>query len=289
VSATDSKAGSIGSAKAGVSKAAQKAAYSAPMEALARLGYGVRGVIYITMGLLAVGVAFGRGGAPADQQGAIAAIGRQPAGLLLLWVVLIGLGSYALWGVIRAVFDPLHKGSDAKGLLTRAAFLVSAASYVFLMLPTYAYISGAGRTAQKGAQTQQSMASVMSMPWGPWAIGIVGLAILAVGLYQVYQGFNASFDKQFETYRMTARENKWATQLGRFGTATRGLILALVGGSLCLAAFQSNPSQPIGIDAALATVLRQPYGLWLLGIVAVGFMAFGVFSMLSAAWFRLKR
>lgn len=275
--------------KADVIKAAHKAAFNPLVEALARLGYGVRGLIYITMGLLAVSVAFGKGDAPADQQGAIAAIDRQPAGLVILCVVLIGLVSYSLWGVIRAVLDPLHKGRDTKGLLTRGAYLVSAVSYALLILPTYGFITGAGSTAQNGAQTQQSLASIMSKPWGPWAIGLIGLIVIAVGLYQIYQGFNSSFDKQFKTYAMTARQVKWATQLGRFGTATRGLILALVGGSLCVAAFQSNSSQAIGIDAALATLLRQPYGVWLLGIVAVGLVAFGVFSMLSAVWFRFKR
>lgn len=275
--------------KADVIKAAHKAAFNPLVEGLARLGYGVRGLIYITMGLLAVSVAFGKGGAPADQQGAIAAIGRQPAGLVILWVVLIGLVSYSLWGVIRAVLDPLHKGLDTKGLLTRGAYLVSAVSYALLILPTYGFITGAGSTAQNGAQTQQSLASIMSKPWGPWAIGLIGLIVIAVGLYQIYQGFNSSFDKQFKTYAMTARQVKWATQLGRFGTATRGLILALVGGSLCVAAFRSNSSQAIGIDAALATLLRQPYGVWLLGIVAVGLVAFGGFSMLSAVWFRFKR
>jgi hypothetical protein len=259
------------------------------MEALTRLGYGVRGFIYIVMGLLALEVTLGKGGAPTDQQGAIAAIGRQPAGIVLLWVVLIGLVCYALWGVIRAVLDPLHKGHDAKGLLTRVGFLFSAASYSLLILPTYGYITGAARTSQGGAQSQLSMAKVMSMPWGHWAIGLVGLAVVAAGVHQIIEGFNASFDRQFQTYAMTPQEVKWATQLGRLGTATRGFIFALVGGLLLLAAYQSNSSQAIGIDAALKALLRQPYGVWLLGIVGVGLMAFGVYSLLSAAWFRSRR
>jgi hypothetical protein len=275
--------------KADVKKAAKKAEFSPLMEALTRLGYGVRGLIYIVMGLLALEVTLGKGGAPTDQQGAIAAIGRQPAGLVILWVVLIGLVSYALWGVIRAVLDPLHKGHDLKGLITRGGFLFSAAGYALLIPSTYGLIAGAGSTAQSGAKTQQSMASIMSMPWGRWAIGLVGLAVIADGLYQIYQGFNASFDKQFQTYAMTPQEVKWATQLGRFGTAARGFVFALVGGLLCLAAYHSNSSQSISIDAALKALLGLPYGIWLLGIVAVGLMAFGVYSMLSAAWFRSRR
>jgi len=287
--AKNSIVGTIGSVKADVKRAGQKAAFSPVMEALTRVGYGVRGLIYITMGLLAFNVVLGKGGAPADQQGAIAVIGKQPAGQLLLWLVLIGLVSYSLWGVIRAVLDPLHKGHDLKGLIERGGYLFSAASYALLLPATYGFISGAGSTAQTGAQTQQSMGSIMTMPWGPWALGLIGLAVIAGGVHQILAGFNNSFNKQFQTYDMTARQVKWATQLGRFGTATRGLIFALVGGLMCLAAFQTNASQGVGVDSVLATLLKQPYGIWLVGIVAVGLMAFGVYSILSAVWFRSKR
>ena len=289
MSATHSKEVSIGITKADVKKVGQEAAFNPLMEALTRLGYGVRGFIYIMMGVLALGVSFGNGGAPTDQQGAISAIGRQPAGLVLLWVVLIGLVSYSLWGVIRAVLDPLKKGHDLKGLVARAGFLLSAASYAILIPATYGYITGAGSKGQSGAQTQQSMAAIMSMPWGPWAIGLAGLAVITTGIYQIYQGLSTSFDRQFKTYDMTALEVKWATQLGRFGTASRGFVLALVGVSLFLAAYRSNSSQAIGIDAALKNLVQQPYGIWLLGIVAVGLIAFGVYSMLTAVWFRPKK
>lgn len=274
--------------KAEAKTAGQKAAYSPLMEALARLGYGVRGLLYIMMGFLALQVTIGKGGSPTDMKGAIAAIGKQPGGMILLWVVLVGLISYSLWGVVRGVFDPLHKGYDMKGLLARGGFLFSAATYALLVPGTYGLITGAGSTSNSGA-TQQSMSKIMASPLGHWAIGLIGLAVIAGGVHQIYQGFNNSFDKQFQTYAMSAKEVKIATQLGRFGTATRGLIFALIGVLLALAVYQSNPNQAIGIDTVLKTILSQPFGIWLLAIVAVGLMAFGVYSMLSAAWFRLKR
>jgi hypothetical protein len=272
--------------KAEVKKAGKKAEFSPLMETLTRIGYGTRGLIYIIMGLLAVQVALGKGGALASPLGAIAKIGKQPAGMLLLWIVLLGLISYSLWGIVRAVFDPLHKGNDLKGLIARGGFLVSAFGYAILILPTYGYITGKSQTS---SGSQKMITSIMAMPWGRWAIGIIGLAALAAGLYQIYLGFKAGFDKQFETYALTPQQVKMATNVGRFGTAARGVVLALVGGLIVLAAYHANPRQPIGMDAALATLLHQPYGIWLLGIVAVGLIAFGCYSMLSAFWFRLKR
>jgi hypothetical protein len=289
MSAANAKRDTPGSVKTDVKRAGQKVAYSPLVEAMTRLGYGVRGIIYVTMGLLALNVALGKGNAPVNQQSAIAAIGKQPAGLVLLWVILIGLVCYSLWGVIRAVMDPLHKGHDLKGLLTRFGFLISAAAYAYFIMPTYSSIKGADSTSQSGAQTQGIMASIMSKPGGHWLVGVVGLAVLAVGLYQIYQGFKNSFDKEFQTYTMSSEEKKVAKQMGRFGVATRGFIFAILGGLIMLAAYQSNSSQSVGIDAALNALLHQPYGVWLLGIAAIGLMAFGLYSMLSAAWFRLKR
>lgn len=273
--------------KAGVKKAGKEAVTSPLMEALTRLGYGVRGIIYITMGLLAVRVALGKGGALASPQGAIAAIGRQPAGLILLWVILAGIISYSVWGVVRAIWDPLHKGHDMKGLVTRLGYLASAFGYAFLAYTTYGYIKGVSRSTN-GSQTQL-LTSVMAMPMGRWAIGLVGLIVLAVGLYQISLGFKAGFERQFQVYALTPKEVKLATNMGRFGTAARGLVFAVLGGLIALAAYNANPKQPVGMDAALAALRHQPYGVWLLGIVAVGLVAFGAYSMLSAAWFRFRR
>ena len=288
MSTTHGKINAVRSIKADGEMAAKKVAFSRPMEVLARIGYGVRGLIYITMGLLAINVAFGKGGTPTDMQGAITIIGKQPAGLILLWIILVGLISYSLWGIIRAVFDPLHKGHDLKGLLARCGFLFSAASYGLLILPTYSLMMGVNRVTH-GSQAQPFLASMMSTPAGIWAVGLIGLAVVAGGLHQIYQGYKASFDREFQTDALNAKELKWATQLGRFGTAARGLVFTLVGGLLCLAAYQSNARQSVGPDAALLTLMHQPYGLWLLGIVATGLIAFGIYSMLNIAWFRLHK
>ncbi len=274
--------------KTGVQKAAKKGEYSPLMEALTRYGYGVRGLIYIVMGLLALQVTLGKGGALASPQGAIAVIGKQPAGMILLWVVLVGLISYSLWGVVRAVMDPLNKGRDAKGLIARAGYLASAFGYAILIIPTYGYITGASKTAN-GSQTQKFITTIIALPWGRWAIGILGLVVLLAGLYQIYQGVSAGFERQFHTYVLTPKEKKLVTGVGRFGTTARGVVLAIVGGLFGLAAYQANPSQQVGMDTALATLLHQPYGIWLLGIVALGLIAFGIYSMLFALWFRIRR
>ena len=57
---------------------ARHAAANPWVERLARFGYAVRGILYAVVGLLAVQVALGAGGATTDKNGAIATIGSQP-------------------------------------------------------------------------------------------------------------------------------------------------------------------------------------------------------------------
>jgi hypothetical protein len=269
-------------------KAAKQAAYSPTMERLMRLGYAVKGFIYIAMGYIAFLGATGKSSSPADQLGAIGAFSKLPYASIFLWVILVGLIAYSLWGVIRAVLDPLHKGTDLKGLLTRGGYLISAATYASFVLPTYQLIKGA-RRGSGANQTAQMAAKIMNMPMGRFLVGAVGLAAVGAGLYQIYAGIKMDFDQQFKPYALSPEQLRLAKQLGRFGTIARGIVFAIVGFFFCLAAYYANPSRAQGINGALKFLGGQPYGLWLLGIIAAGLIAFGVYSLLSAAWFRLKR
>jgi hypothetical protein len=284
MSTMNAKRGPVKNMEVQGKRAAKEAAYSPMMERLARLGYGIKGLIYVTMGLLAIQGALGKARTPADQFGAIRTFSKLPFAHVLLWIVLIGLISYALWGVIRAVMDPFHKGTDMKGLLARGGYLVSAATYASFVLPTYRLISG-GRSGSGGNQSQL-VSQVMSLPMGRLIVGAIGLAAIAAGLYQVYLGFEAKFEKQFKTYALNADQYKLAIQIGRFGTIARGIVFAIVGFFFFLAAYYANPARAQGVNGALNYLARQPYGLWLMGIVAIGLIAFGIYSLMTAAWFR---
>jgi hypothetical protein len=271
---------------------AQEVAFSPFVEFLTRIGFGARGLIYLVIGVIAIQVAQGGRSAPADQQGALAEIGAQPVGHILLIVVMIGLAGYTLWGVIRAIFDPLRLGSDAKGLIQRFWFFFSAGMYASLIIPTYGLITHGAQAAHNGAQTaqtQQSVSTILAKPWGRWTVGIIGILVVGIGLAQIYQGLSRKFDKQFRLYDLSHQQSIWIQRIGRFGTAARGIVFALTGVFLTQAAYQFNPEKAKGIDGVLLALVRQPYGPWLLGLVAVGLIAFGIYSITGAAWFRFKR
>jgi hypothetical protein len=287
MSTTNAKQSPIKNMETKGKRAAKEVAYSPTMENLVRVGYAVKGFIYVAMGYIAFRGALGKSSTPADQLGAIGEFSKLPYADIFLWIILIGLIAYSLWGIVRAVLDPLHKGTDTEGLLARGGFLVSAATYATFVLPTYQLIKG-GRSGGSN-QTAQLVSKLMDMPAGRLLVGVVGVAALAAGLYQIYLGITLNFEQAFRPYNLSPEQFRVAKFIGRFGTAARGVVFALVGFFLCLAAYYANPSRAQGINGALSFLAKQPYGLWLLGIVAAGLIAFGIYSLMSAVWFRLKR
>src|SRR6476469_968580 len=188
------------------------------IERLARLGYAVRGILYMTVGLLAFLLATGRGGATTDKNGAIAAIGSQPMGKLLLVVIAVGLIGHSRWGFIRAIFDPLKRGTDPKGIAQRLGYVVSGISYGLLVIPTVRFITGTGEGGTSQGE-QDLTAKLNSQPFGVWLVGIVRLIRIGGGLGQIFQAVTADFKKDLKFHEMSGSEQDWAIRIGRFGMA----------------------------------------------------------------------
>jgi Domain of Unknown Function (DUF1206) len=272
-------------------KAARSASASPLVETMTRLGYVVRGLVYGVIGVLAFQVAIGTGGGLNDTQGAISALSRTPLGASLLYFILVGLVGYSLWGVIRAGLDSPSGSSGLKEIVERVGYAVSAISYALLAYATYGVITAkatAAHNGAQGAQAQQTTASILSNSWGPWVIGLAGLIIIGIGAAQIVQGLHADFTKQFEVYALSSYRRTWIDRPGRFGTAARGVVVTLVGVFLFLAGYHHDPTLAKGIDGVLTALLHQPSGPWLLGIVALGLVAFGLYSALSGFWLRRK-
>jgi Domain of Unknown Function (DUF1206) len=86
---------------------------------------------------------------------------------------------------------------------------------------------------------------------------------------------------------MSQAEQTWAVRLGRLGIAARGIVFGIIGLFLIQAAKQSDASQAKGFGEALASLEQQPFGPWVLGLVALGLIAYGIYSVVEARYRRI--
>jgi hypothetical protein len=250
---------------------------------LARLGLGARGVVYLIVGGLAAQYALGSGGETTDTKGAIRHLGRNAFGDVALAMVAAGLLGYAAWRFLQAIHDTEGKGGDAKGLAVRLVYAGKGLLHAGLALTPIRMLTRGG-DGGGDASMQSWTARLMSQDWGPWLVGGVGVAVVGAGLYQVFKGVKRRFSDHLDGRAMSPAVRRWAERVGTFGYVARGIVFGIVGWFFVQAALHVDPGQAQGLEAALDTLLAQSHGRVLLGAVALGLAAYGLYSLVEARY-----
>lgn len=268
--------------RSSVGAQARSAAHGPWVEALARLGYAAKGVVYVVVGGLAVQAALSGGGETTGSEGALRAVARQPFGEVLLWVLAVGLVGYSLWKLVAAFLDPEGKGTGAAAIANRGGYLASGVVHGLLAAYAFRLATGDGGGGGGGAETWT--AEVLVHPFGAWLVGLAGLAVAVYGVKEGYLSYTRKYRQDVAFPRLDLGAQRWVDRAGRVGLAARAVVFGLIGVFLIRAALQSNPSQARGLEGALDALAAQPYGPWLLALVAAGLVAYGVWCLVKARY-----
>ncbi|ACK72343.1 protein of unknown function DUF1206 [Gloeothece citriformis PCC 7424] len=260
------------------------------LEKLARAGYFAKGIIYGLIGILAILAAFNAGGKTTDANGVLHTIAGQPFGQILLILLGIGLFGYAIWRFVEAALDPEHENrdKDANSLFHRLSYAISGVIYTGLAVQAILLVIDASSSSGGGNSTADWTARLLSQPFGRWLVGLVGAVIIGFGFYQLYKAYKAKFRGKLNLRRLTQEQEKWVIRIGQMGISARGIVFVIIGFFLIQAGRQYDPQQARGLDGALQTLARQPYGKLLLAIVALGLAAYGLFMIIQSRYRRIS-
>jgi hypothetical protein len=258
--------------------------HSKAFEWLSRGGFVARGAVYAVIGVLALKLALGQGGKLTNQQGALHTVANQPFGVVLLTLVAIGLGGYALWRLVRASIGHGPEGSDSG--FDRVAAAASGVVYGAMCAIAVEILlsSGQGGSGGGAGDPKHTTSGVLGWPGGPWLVGIAGFVILGVALYQGYRGVTKKFLDDSKAGEMSPQVKRWIVLIGVVGHLARMVVFGCVGVFLVKAAIEYDPQAAVGLDGALAKLEDGSYGPLLLGIVAAGLIAFALYSLSDARY-----
>jgi hypothetical protein len=257
----------------------EKLAGAKPLGWLARVGLVARGLVYLTIGVLAVKLALGEGGKAVNQQDALKTIAHQPFGKTLLILLAIGLAGYALWRLVRAAVG--HGAEQRDSGLDRIAALDSGIAYAILCVTAVEIVIGSGASS---GTPKETTGGILGWPGGTVIVAVAGAILIAVAAYQAYEGIAKKFLDAAKTGEMSPSVRKGYTALGVFGHVARAVIFALVGYGLIKAAIDYDPQNAIGLDGALRELAEASYGPALLGVVAAGLAGFALYSIAGARY-----
>jgi len=255
--------------------------------ALARLGYAAKGLVYLVIGWLALLSAVRAGGQTTDPQGAITAIYQQSFGKALLVVIVVGFIGYALWQFVRAALNVDSEGDPKKDTVMRIGFAVVGVTYLGFALAALRLLLRNTAPQGSNASAQDWTARLLTAPFGQFLVILLGVVVLGVAVALFYQAWKRRFERYFAVGQMNAVERKIMLITGRYGIGALGAIFIVTGLFLIEAAAHHNAQQAQGIAGALATLAAQPFGPVLLGLVAAGLVAYGLYGWVEARYRRI--
>ena len=260
------------------------------IEALARLGFASKAFIYATVGSLAAAAALNRGGAITDRHGALRVLLTQPFGNTLLLVVAIGLFGYALWRVLDALLDPDHRGTTISGIAVRAGELGRALVYGMLGLEAFRLARGlrASSSDQTSRQTRLWAARLMDLPGGELLVALIGLAVVSYGIWEIVKAVRNRTDKSVDPGALPAAVRRPVLNIARVGVAARATVIVALGLFLTRAAIQHDPSAARSPRDSVVELVGTFNSRWLLGAIALGFVAYGVDQAVHARCRRIR-
>jgi hypothetical protein len=257
------------------------------VEWAARLGYGARGFVYLSVGVLTLLASLDQIGSAVGSSGAAGWIADQPLGRV--WLILLGLGLwlFVLWRVLQAVCDADHEGADLKGWSIRAGQALSGLFYALLASTVFEYLDeyGPRPAAEDVAENQDKAAALMDLPFGQWLIVLAGLLILAVGLGNVLRAWKDRFTEELKCSEEVCRIVR---PLARLGYAARGFAYLPLAVFVILAGLNADVSEVTSFGEALDALEAQPGGPVILATTAAGLIAFGAFAFVEARWRRIR-
>ena len=254
---------------------------------LARAGLVAKGILYLSLGILAVSLA--TGGHPSgevDKASAVQELADLPLGRWLVLLVVIGLAALTIWHALMAFTGDPVRGDDTTdkarfGILTVLYGLTTVGAFRVL---TDVWRSGSRSSSGSGSSGSETTASVlMDVPGGRIIVAALGLALIAFSARQLKKHtMDEKFMERLDTSPLDNRAREGVEKVGRIGYLARATVSTMVGIFFVAAAIQQNPDEAGGISQALGTLAGSVWGRLVLWLVALGLVAYGIFAFVEA-------
>jgi hypothetical protein len=257
--------------------AGEQAHDSAWLDRAIRLGLVVFGVIHLLVGWLALKVAVGDSSGSASSSGALHEVAAQPLGAFLVWVVAFGMAMLVLWRVLEMFHG--HDGEDGADLWRKRA--TSAFKAVLYAVLAWSAVKVAVGDGSRGG-TDSTTAQLMGLPGGQLVVGAVALGIIGYGLSLIRRAWTEKFREHLTAEGTSGEAGTAYVWAAKAGYSAKGVALIVIGALFGFAAWTHDAAKSGGLDVALQEIKQQPYGPWLLGMVAIGIGCYGLFCFARA-------
>ncbi len=253
---------------------------SSKKEKFASFGIATKGIVYFIIGALTTMAAFGYGGKKSGSGTVIDFISQQPFGQILLILLAIGLLGYVFWRWYQAFANPMDIENNTKGTVKRIAYFISGVLYGALAVK--AVVTVMGSTSGGKSFT----AKVFESDYATTITIIIGLGLIGKGIYEFYKVYSGKFKKDVQSAGIPHNAENLVLNAGKVGHTSRGIVAGILGYLFLKTGFTENADKLSKTDAF--GFIENEFGNIVMGLIALGLVAYGVFMMIKAKYSSLS-
>jgi hypothetical protein len=221
-------------------------------KALTLVGCISTGIIYGSIGVIAILSFLKLKNGGADENSFFALLNGFALGQVLNWVIVAGAACFVIWRFYEALGDPHKIGRDAKAILLRAGAAFSSGADAFIALSVLQATFSGQKAPVNGEPTlqQSTVADLLTTEWGRTIIIATALVALLTALVLGFYGLSKRFTEAIDARHFTKGQTYVVHGIAYAGYLSRGVILGVIGFFYLKAALERNPSYVVNTDKA---------------------------------------
>lgn len=243
------------------------------------MGYVAKGVVYALTGVLAFSAAIGLGGTAKGKLGVLDFLQKQTFGNVLLGILAFGLLCYGFWRFLQSVKDPEGIGSDAKAIGKRSGFFLS--GFFYTALAIFAVL----KIFDPSGSNDGYGKSPISHEYLPYIFYVIALGLAIKAIFHLLKAYKGNFLKEFRLDKLAnPKKRKTLKWIGNVSLISRSIVVGVVSYFFFGAAHSSGTEDMKGTADAFSFLQQKSEGPWLVGLVALGLICYGIYIFTMARY-----
>jgi len=249
------------------------------MQKIRTLGFYTKGFLYILLGILTFLAALNLGGKVANKNSVITFLQDQIFGKVLLSILGIGILAYSIWRFFKA-YKVIKKEEEKTKYFLSIDFFIRGIIYgSFAVSILYKVFNISNNDVSK-----ETMASkILAIEHGEYIIYSLAIIVLFSALNQFYIVYKKNFLNNIEKSD-NIKSFSFLEKSGKFGITSRGVSFLVFAWFIYKAASTKNPDKIKGTQEMFSYLHSLSFGDILMGIMALGFISYGIFQYFYARY-----
>jgi hypothetical protein len=241
------------------------------------------GLIYATIGVIALLSFFKVRHGGADESSMLALINEYIVGEIFIWIIMAGIACYVIWRFYEGFTDPYGYGSKTMGILKRIGICFSTVPDIMIGYTAISVLLGIGHIMLNGHADyeQQKIATLLDKSWGNTVVIVLGLLILITAVMQLIYGIGRGYKERITMDHLSKRVRIFTHVMALCGYIARGVIVGIIGFFLITAGVKEDAAFVVNTNEAFDFIGDEVGHLYFISL-AIGTFCYGIFMFILA-------